>query len=213
MEELVREFCSGRTCGRILTEEELVGEFCSGRTCGRILTEEELVREFCSGRTCGRILTVEELVREFCSGRTCGRILTEEELVGEFCTNLYNFRRTAFACAILIFSASRIRNHENLPDFLLKMSQTPIKIHLCQRKNLWKYFWGGRTCGRIFEVEELVEEFLGWKNLWKNFAVEELVEEFCRGRILRWENFGNHHIGNNIFADKNSADWNVEPNC
>ena len=80
-------------------------------------------------------------------------------------------------------------------------------------KNLWKNFWGGRTCGRIFEVEELVEEFLGWKNLWKNFAVEEFVEEFCRGRILRWENFGNHHIGNNIFADKNSADWNVEPNC
>ena len=80
-------------------------------------------------------------------------------------------------------------------------------------KNSWKNFWGGRTCGRIFGVEELVEEFLGWKNLWKNFAVEEFVEEFCRGRILRWENFGNHHIGNNIFADKNSADWNVEPNC
>ena len=81
-----------------------------------------------------------------------------------------------------------------------------IIIYIRQQKSIF-------TEERIFDVEELVEEFLGWKNLWKNFAVEEFVEEFCRGRILRWENFGNHHIGNNIFADKNSADWNVEPNC
>ena len=117
-------------------------------------------------------------MREFCSERTCGRILTLEELVGEFCTNLYNFRRTAFARAILIFSASRIRNHDNFPDFLLKMSQTPIKIHLCRRENLWKNFWGGRTCERILQ----------WKNLWENFDRGRTCERILQWKNL-WENF------------------------
>ena len=150
-----------------------------------------------------RIFDVEELVEEFLGwknswknfwgGRTCGRIFGVEELEEEclLCRNFWDGRNVR------------------------KSYQNPAspKEEFLGWKNLWKNFWGGRTCGRIFEVEELVEEFLGWKNLWKNFAVEEFVEEFCRGRILRWENFGNHHIGNNIFADKNSADWNVEPNC
>ena len=123
------------------------------------------MEEFLGWKNLWKNFAVEELVEEFCRGRTCGRILPWKNLGGRI-LDVAEFWLRKNVCCVENFGME-------------EMSGNPIKIQLHQRKN----FWGGRTCGRIFGVEELVEEFLRWKNLWKNFWGGRTC-----GRILPWKN-------------------------